>query len=352
MDYYQYITSIKLTHPVWLYIFFVMVFIFSFKQFKANNLLQRIHNKYNYKHTYYNVIKDILYSQKNKERKTLNITQKIYYVIISGLLLLSLSGPYQRGEQLPTPPNNRDIIFVVDNAVSMVLQDYFIDEKRVERLTMVKSVLLNFTNKLSGNRIAIITFSEGAHTLLPLTTDTNLIKHMIPRIEATLTGRTSNPQKALLYTLNYLHTNKSDKSNSNKPTIVLITDILRPPRKVDPDAIARYIGDIGYKLFVVAIGANSYKKSDVDNSTLIYHPASFERLKSIATSANGKFYWAKNTDALNESIQEILKTKKSKVLLKPEYIKIPLFQWPLALSLILIFLQYLLSNMRYRLNNG
>jgi len=352
MDYYQYIISTELTQPIWLYIFIVIAIIISFKRFKVVNLLQRIHHKYTYKHTYYKVIEDIIYSQKDKKKKTLNIPQKIYYLIISGLLFLSLAGPYQTGEQLPTPPNNRDIIFVVDNAVSMVLQDYFIDKKRVERLTMVKSVLLNFANKLSGNRIGIVTFSESAHTLLPLTTDTNLIKQMIPRIDATLTGRTSNPQKALLYTLNYLHNNKSDKSNLDKPTIVLITDILRPPRDVDPDAIARYIGDIGYKLFVVAIGASSYKKSDVDSSTLIYHPASFERLKSIAASANGKFYWAKNTDSLNETIQEILKTKKSKILLKPEYIKTPLFQWPLALSLILIFLQYFLSNIRYRISNG
>lgn len=353
MQYYEYIQSIQFTQPAWLYAYsFIALLIISLSTLSTNNLLQQLHFKPNYKHTYQQKIKEIVLSQKTGLKNKPKFVRKAIYLSIIGLLFLSLAGPYKIGEKLPTPPDNRDIMFIVDNQVSMVLKDYFIDSKRVERLTMVKSVLLNFTNKLSGNRISIVTFSENAYTLVPFTTDNNLIKKMIPRIEATLTGRTSNPQKALLYSLNYLHNMKKPDSRTAKPILVLITDILRPPRKIDPNIIANYIGDKGYKLFVIAIGAGSYKKEDVENSTLIYHPASFERLRKIAQAAKGDFYWAKNTDALNNIISDILQTKKSKISIKPEFVKTPLFQWPLMFAAILVLIQYLFGSISIRLNNA
>lgn len=343
MDYNTYYQLIHFTQPIWIYVFiFVAVILTILSKLSISNLIHKLIFKYTYRHTHFKTIVNILDSQSNQMKNKFKLLGKTYYLMVLGLLFICLAGPFYTGEKLPDPPNNRDIVFLVDNEINMVLKDYFIDKKRVDRLTMVKSVLLNFANKLSGNRIGIVTFSEEAHTLLPFTSDTNLVKSMIPRIEATLTGRTSNPQHALLYTLNYLH-NVRDSESKDKPTIVLITDVLRPPRDIDPKVVAKYIGEKGYKLYVIGIGASSYKAEDVRDSTLIYHPASFERLQNIADSANGKFYWAKNTNALSEVIQEILKSRKSKQNLKPEYIEIPLFQWPLALALFLILIQYLVS---------
>ena len=341
------ITAIHFSQPIWLYI--MLVFIVSMllsRKISITYFLQRLELKYTYYHPRYLLIKDIIRKKNQSHSSFKKFLDKIAYLAILSLLFIALAAPYKTGEKLPDPPANHDIAFLVDNEISMVLKDYFIDKKRVNRLTMVKSVLLNFVNKLSGNRISLITFSEEAHTLLPFTTDSNLVKAMIPRIEATLTGRTSNPQKALLYTLNYLHNIQIDNTAA-RPSIVLITDVLRPPRDIDPQVVARYIKQQGYKLYVVAIGSNTYSKSNTDNSTLIYHPASFKRLKTIAKAANGEFYWAKNTASLNGIIQTILNTGKTKIKTEPEYIKIPLFQWPLGLFLILIIVQYLASSFSF-----
>ncbi len=340
--------SIYFLQPVWLYIFAALsFFILILKKVTFNNILHRLTFKYTYHHPYYKLLTQIINKQGRSQTDKTLYFKKIFNLLLVSLLFIALAAPYQTGEKIPEPPNNRDIVFLVDNEVSMVLKDYFIDKKRVTRLTMVKSVLLNFANKLSGNRISLITYSEEAHTLLPFTTDTNLIKKMIPRLETTLTGRTSNPQKALLYTLNYLHnTRLNDKSSA--PSIILITDVLRPPRDIDPRIVAEYIKQKGYKLYVVAIGSNTYKKSDVNNSTLIYHPASFERLKNIAQSAKGEFFWAKNTASLTGIIQEILKSKKTKIKTEPKYIKIPLYQWPLGVFLLLVFSHYLIRSFSFK----
>lgn len=349
MQYINYLQSVQLNQPAWLYVYTILaIVVLVYQNISISNLLQGIHFKHSYKHTYYKTIENIIRCQQTPSRIKNTAFRKILHLMTSGLIFLSLAEPYINGTKLPTPPNNRDIIFVVDNAVSMVLKDYLIDNQRVERLTMVKSVLLNFTNKLSGNRLGIVTFSEEAHTLVPLTTDSRLIRKMIPRIESTLTGRTSNPQNALLYTLNYINNLKIGKPDTVKPAIVLITDILRPPRDIDPVVVARYIGEKGYKLYIVAIGTSTYKKSDVDSSSLIYHPASFKRLKEMAKSAKGDFYHAKNTASLNNIIRDILKTKKSRLAVKPEYIQTPLFQWPLLLALLLVIIEYISSLVSFR----
>lgn len=342
------INLIQFSQPFWLYIFTaISIIILISKNISVLSLLKTLKYEYIFKHTNYDDIQKIATSNTQPYKSKYIIITKLYYLLILGLLCTSLADPFYTGEKLPDPPSNRDVIFLVDNEVSMVLKDYFIDKKRVERLTMVKSVLLNFANKLAGNRISIVTFSEEAHTLLPFTTDTNLIKYMIPRIEETLTGRTSNPQKALLYTLNYLN-NISSSNSSIKPTIVLITDVLRPPRDIDPNIVAKYLKLKEYPLYVIAIGASSYKAEDIASSQLIYHPASFQRLKDIAHHADGQFYWAKNTESLSGVINQILKSKKRKVDLQPEFIEIPLFQWPLILALSLLLLQYFSSLISFR----
>jgi len=355
MELQQYIHafySINYEQPVWFYVFAPLALIIAFSDsFSFNNLLQKLKFNYIYKHTYYHSLFKLTANQDGNLRKTNILSGKILYIVIIFLLSTTLSSPYYKGEKLPEPPDNREIVFLIDNAVSMMLKDYFIDEIRVDRLTMVKSVLLNFANKLAGNRISLVTFSEEAHTLLPFTTDTNLIKETIPRIEATLTGRTSNPQKALLYTLNSLHNNFASNS-STKPSIVLITDVLRPPRDLDPVVIAKYVKKQKYQLYVIAVGASTYKKEDIESSSLIYHPASFERLKMIAQAADGKFFWAKSTNSLSSMIQDILKRKKSKVQVESKFIKVPLFQWPLAFALLLILSHFLLSSIQLRKTNA
>jgi len=350
MEYYTYFNQFHFAQPQWFYVFIAITVIIISGALSISNFLQSLNFKDTYRHPYLKTIMGIIISQNTTDTRKYFLFSKVFNLMIIFLLFTGLAGPYYSGEKLPDPPSNRDIVFLVDNEVSMVLKDYFIDKKRVDRLTMVKSVLLNFINKLSGNRISIITFSEEAHTLLPFTTDTNLLKSMIPRITTTLTGRTSNPQHALLYTLNYLYNVNKIKSAA-KPSIVLITDVLRPPRYINPDVIAKYIKTKGYALYVIAIGASSYQAEDVKNSTLIYHPASFERLKSIADSAGGKFYWAKNTTSLAEVIQGILKSRKGKLKISPQYIEIPLFQWPLTLALLLVLLQYIFSLIHLRNDN-
>ena len=215
----------------------------------------------------------------------------------------------------------------------MVLRDYLVAGERTDRMTILKSVLTHFIEQLKGNRIGLIVYSEHPYTLVPLTADYALLKTMVRILEpAVLTGRTSDVGKSLLYTLQQVE-QMDVADQSQKPVLVLITDVNRTYREMDPGAIAAYLHDQGYRLHTVGIGASSYEAQEHDSTGLIYQPTNFALLESIAEQGGGQFYWADNAGSLQEAIQTIQSAERRQVEAEPRHVAIPLYQWPLLISL-------------------
>jgi Ca-activated chloride channel family protein len=264
------------------------------------------------------------------------------YMFLLTLLALSLAQPYRIGEKLPEPPEYRDIIFMVDTSVSMVLRDYLVNGKRTQRITVLKDVLKHFVDQLQGNRIQIIAYSEKAYTLVPLTTDYGLIKYQLNRLEpANLTGRSSDLSHALLYALEpYRQTPAQDK-DTGKPVFVMLTDADRPVRDIDPVVAAEYVAQYGIRLHTIAIGAASYEAEDKQRTSLVYHPTSFYLLEKLAELGHGQFFWAKDSDSLQQALITINNTEKRQVSVEPEFIQYPLYYWPLLILTVWFILLHL-----------
>jgi len=265
------------------------------------------------------------------------------YAVLLLCINVALAHPYRLGQQLPTPPEYRDTLFVIDTSISMVLRDYLVADERIDRMTILKSVLTHFIEQLKGNRIGLMVFSERAYTLAPLTADYSLLKSRVRRLRpAVLTGRTTDLSKALLYTLQQLQ--QTDLSNQpHKPVLVLVTDVNRTYRDVDPRAVAAYLHEQGYRLHTIGIGASSLEAAESDSRGLIYQPTNFDLLESIAESGGGRFYWADNAGSLQGAIQAIQSAERRQVRVEPRYVTIPLYQWPLLAGLVWIVVLQLWS---------
>jgi len=261
--------------------------------------------------------------------------------VILFLLSLALSQPYRIGQRLPDPPQHRDVIFLLDTSVSMVLRDYVVNGERIDRLTMLKNVLSHFVDNLQGNRIQLIAYAENAYTLVPLTNDYALLKYQLQRVQAaTLTGRSSDLSQAMLYAL---QTQPQQTDQDGKPVFVMLTDASRPARHIDPRVAAARVAEQGIRLHTVAIGAGSYAAEDTENVTLIYHPASFQLLEDIARLGNGRFFWAKDPDSLRAALQTIQNTEKRQAQVEPVFLTFPLYFWPLGLALVWLVCSYALT---------
>lgn len=256
------------------------------------------------------------------------------YAVLLLCIHVALAQPYRLGQQLPTPPEYRDTLFVIDTSISMVLRDYLVAGERTQRMTILKSVLTHFIEQLNGNRIGLIAFSEQPYTLAPLTADYTLLKSLVRRLEpAVLTGRTTDVSKALLYTLQQLEQQQNLSDQAQKPVVVLITDVNRTYRDLDPRAIAGYLHTQGYRLHTVGIGASSFEAQETDSIGLIYQPANFGLLEEIAGRGGGRFYWADNVSSLQAAIAAIQSAERRRVKVEPRYVTLPLYQWPLLAGL-------------------
>ncbi|MFO7602909.1 MAG: VWA domain-containing protein [Gammaproteobacteria bacterium] len=268
------------------------------------------------------------------------------YAVLLSLLHLALAQPYRLGEKLPEPPPYRDIIFLVDTSVSMMLRDYLVEGQRTDRMSMVKSVLQHFITDLSGSRLGLVAFSEQAYTLVPLTTDHALLRTQLQRLQpASLTGRRSDPGKAILYTLNEL---EAGLQRGEKPVLVMLTDANRPVRQIDPRSAAALLRQQGLHLHLIAMGAASMTAKEEDTSSLIYQPADVRLLQDIASAAGGRFFRADSHASLNQVLAEIQAGAQQVIVLPPVYIQIPLYHWPLLLALVWLWLWQLSALLRGR----
>lgn len=287
-----------------------------------------------YRHPAFSVINELQQESRARAMQRHWLKQFVSYGLLLCLFCIALSQPYRLGARLPAPERHRDIIFVVDTSLNMTLRDYLVDGKRTARITMLKQVLQQFVSALHGNRIGLIVFSEQPYYYVPLTSDYALLQYQIRRLRAAvLTGRTSDISRALLYSLRWIQRDEHDHAGA-PPVLVLISDANRTNRHIDPRAAAAYLAKQHIRLHTIAIGAGSYAGAEKNRLTLIYHPASFYLLQGIARAGDGQFFWAKNAASLQAALRAINQAGLRKIKAAPQYVKHPLYMWPLLAALI------------------
>lgn len=252
--------------------------------------------------------------------------------------------------RIPDPPLHRDIVFLVDTSVSLVLRDYIINGRRTDRMTMLKIVLNHFIDKLQGNRISLIIFSEQAYNYVPLTTDYALLRYQLNRLQpAVLTGRTTDISRGLLYALQQLKNpapQDQARTEDNNPVLVLISDVNRPNRDIDPRVVAKLLAKQSIRLHAIALGAASDAANENAATGLVYQPVNFKLIQQVAESANGKFFWANNVENLQAALIAIQSSEKKHIKAEPVFIRNTLYSWPLAAALIWIALGSLVPLLR------
>lgn len=259
----------------------------------------------------------------------------IVVATVLAALHLALAQPYRIGQRLPDPPSHRDVLFLVDVSLSMGLRDYLVDGQRVDRITMLKSVLDHFIDGLEGNRIGVVAFAESTHLLVPLTADYALLKSTISRLEPAIGGRQSDPGSAIVTTVQRLGQADVPDSDTERPVLVLLTDVNRPMRRIDPRAAAAFAAAQGYRLHTVAIGAGSSLAAERDSLGLLYRPANFQLIEEIARNGGGRFLRSDSTEGLAQAIETIQQAELRSVRAEPRFLEHPLYMWPLGTAMAL-----------------
>jgi Ca-activated chloride channel homolog len=264
------------------------------------------------------------------------------YAASVACFIISLAEPVLKGEELPDLPQERDVVFIVDASIAMVLRDYLVDGERIDRMRMLKGVLDSMVRQMADDRIGLIVYGENAYTLVPLTRDQSLLRNMLKRIETTVAGRYNSVGEAIALAVKQAR-DQSTGHSQRRRLLILMTAGGYPTGKIDDFAAATLAAEAGMPLYVVAVGAGSYSAEEVRTSGLIYEPADLERLEMLAGITGAAAFRAGDNEALQKTLQEIAERETNKRELPPRHVTRPLYQWPLLAGLMLMVFAQLLA---------
>ncbi|MGM0593361.1 MAG: vWA domain-containing protein [Pseudomonadota bacterium] len=247
-------------------------------------------------------------------------------------LVVALAGPVRIGKQLPEPPQQRDVLFIVDVSVGMLLRDYRIEGERVRRITLLKQVLDRLVQDLPEDRIGVVVFARSAHTLVPLTDDHTLVRRMLARLDTDIVGRSSSLGEALATAVREAGRNPSDE----QPILMLFSDARQPTGRIAPLAAAELAAEAGLVLHTVAIGATA--ESGPDEAGMIHHPADLKLMAELAARTGATSHHAASGESLQRAVKAITASDGREQEVAPRYERLPLYPWPLGLAMALLLL--------------
>jgi Ca-activated chloride channel family protein len=288
-----------------------------------------------------NLISQLLpYSSKRKR-----IIKFILFMLGFSSLIIALCNLQTGSKLTEVKREGADIIVCIDVSNSMLAQDLSPD-----RLTRAKYALEKMIDGLEGDRLGLVIFAGEAYVQLPITTDYSAAKLFLSSIGPGMVPvQGTNVSDAI---------KKASESFSNDDgknrAIILITD----GENHDSEAIqaAEEAGKNGIMINTIGIGSENgvpipliengvvkgYRK-DKQGQTVITK-LNTNLLKTIASKANGVFVQASQADiglgAVLDKIGELDKVQlENKMYTDYE----DQFQWFLGLSLVLFFIEFLIS---------
>ena len=250
-----------------------------------------------------------------------------------GFISYSLTTPKLPVGRVDDKLEANDIIFVVDVSKSMLADDF-----KPNRLEVAKNKILDFVKLRPRDRIGVITFSEKAFTLLPLTTDLSLITRIIGEIETGFLGSGTNIGDAL-----GLAVGRSIKSVAKNKTIILLTDGVSNVGIMTPEQAATNAKNAKVKVYTIGIGGNKGARIPVGrdkSGTKQYRPipgggVDKDVLASIANITGGKNYDARSAQALNKILLDIEKMERTEIDVSGHIVYKELYHKYLLIGLIL-----------------
>lgn len=204
-----------------------------------------------------------------------------------------------------------DIYFVIDVSRSMLATDF-----RPNRLEVAKNKISEFVSLRPTDRIGVIMFSEQAYTLVPLSTDLELIKQVIKEINVGFLGAGTNIGDAL-----GLAVGRAAQSIAKNKVVILLTDGVSNVGFMTPLQAAEEAKKQGIKVYTIGIGGNQNAQiplgrnlfGNMQYQNIPGGSIDTETLKKISEITGGKSYVAGNEKALTDVLSEIEKLEKTEI---------------------------------------
>lgn len=270
-------------------------------------------------------------------------------LLAASLMVVALARPQWAEGRTEVSSNGIDIMLDLDVSGSMQALDFKIDDERVNRIEVVKSVVSKFIDQRPDDRIGIIAFAGLPYLVSPLTLDHAWLQQNLERIGVASVDDGTAIGSAIATSVNRLRT-----SHARSRIIILLTDGMNNSGKISPHAAAEAAEALGVKIYTVAVGVRGEAPipvtDDLGRTHLIMAKVDVDEqtLQTISDLTGGNSYRATDTDSLEEIYSQINNLEKTpQVRQRYEHTE-ELYRWALGPALALLGLGFGLEHTRYR----
>jgi Ca-activated chloride channel family protein len=274
----------------------------------------------------------------------------LFPVLAGALMIVGLARPQRAHSRTEVTANGIDIVLGLDVSGSMQALDFLVDNRRVNRIEVVKSVVSRFIEERPSDRIGLIAFAAAPYLVSPLTLDHDWLQQNLERV-STAVGADDGTAigSAIAASVNRLRT-----TAAKSKVVILLTDGMNNTGKISPIAAAEAAKAMGVKIYTIGVGVRGMApipmrdeagrvhlimdKVDVDEKTLA----------TVAEATGGTFYRATDTDSLQKIYEQINRLEKTaQTVQKFEHFD-ELYSWALIPAAALFGFGMLLQHTRFR----
>jgi Ca-activated chloride channel homolog len=288
---------------------------------------------------YFHIFKMKIYTPQSffskKRISFLGMTHFFIMIIAWGFLAIAIMQPRKPVGYGKSEIKVNDIFIVVDVSLSMLAEDFL-----PNRLEAAKKKIREFIKMRPTDRIGIIMFAEKIFTLLPITSDIDLVEKMVDRIKTGPLGSGTNIGDSL-----GLAVAKLNESVTKSKIVIFLTDGVSNVGLITPGQATEIAKKYGIKVHSIAIGGDENARIPVGkdffgNTRYQYIPGGsvdYEGLKKMAEATGGEFFDAKDEASLANIFKKIQELEKTEINIDGQVIYDEMY-YPFLVAGVLIFI--------------
>jgi len=151
--------------------------------------------------------------------------KRALFVAALAFTFLALARPQRAHSRTEVTANGIDIVLGLDVSGSMQALDFLIDNQRVNRIEVVKSVVSKFIDERPNDRIGLIAFAGVPYLVSPITLDHDWLQQNLERVNI---GNADDPRYNDLHTHTQDQKRHQSRHHADAPLAEQSSDTVRP----------------------------------------------------------------------------------------------------------------------------
>jgi Ca-activated chloride channel family protein len=261
-------------------------------------------------------------------------------ILLLAGLIVALARPRSGAHTENVDSQGINIVIAIDLSSSMLSEDF----QPQNRLEVAKEKVKQFILGRHSDRIGLVAFAGEALTQVPLTVDYPVVLAAVDNLQAGQLEDGTAIGTAIATAANRLRS-----APGRSRVLILLTDGENNRGAIDPRTAAQAAAAVGVKIYTIGAGTIGMAPVPVGRGLMgmryEYRPVQIDEglLRDVATTTGGRYFRAVDAAALQRIYQQIDQLEQEPVRAHTYVRYTEEYRWPLAVALIAITLEALMS---------